>query len=96
MSGSILRGMYVCVFVCMCACSACVDTSECGELETCTLLKPYRESGEFAKFGEEGAYVCVCVCVYGTRVRWLHGTRRNVSVCLAYPLILFWIFTWVD
>ncbi len=37
-------------------CSACVDTSETGDLESCSVLKPYRESGDFAKFGEQGMY----------------------------------------
>ncbi|XP_031554866.1 tripeptidyl-peptidase 2-like [Actinia tenebrosa] len=32
---------------------ACVDTSENGDLQSCTLLSSFRESGEFATFGKE-------------------------------------------
>ena len=34
--------------------SAVVDTSESGDLAGCTLLKPYRETGQFATFGDFG------------------------------------------
>jgi hypothetical protein len=34
--------------------SAVVDTSESGDLAGCTLLKPYRETGRFATFGDLG------------------------------------------
>lgn len=34
--------------------SAVVDTSESGDLSACTLIKPYRESGQFATFGDLG------------------------------------------
>ena len=34
--------------------SAVVDTSEEGRLAECTLMKPYRESGQFSRFGELG------------------------------------------
>ena len=33
---------------------ACVDTSESGDLASCTLLANYRESGQYATFGKEG------------------------------------------
>ncbi|KAK2573431.1 Tripeptidyl-peptidase 2 [Acropora cervicornis] len=35
---------------------ACVDTSECGDLASCTLLSSYRETGQYATFGEEDLY----------------------------------------
>ena len=34
--------------------SAVIDTSEKGDLHSCVLMKPYREGGKFAKFGEIG------------------------------------------
>lgn len=34
--------------------SAVVDTSESGDLAACTVMKPYRESGQFATFGDLG------------------------------------------
>lgn len=36
------------------ACSAVVDITEEGRLSDCVLLKPYRVSGQFTKFGEHG------------------------------------------
>lgn len=33
---------------------ACVDTSESGDLASCTLLSNYRDSGQYATFGKEG------------------------------------------
>ncbi|KAK3699411.1 hypothetical protein QZH41_018570 [Actinostola sp. cb2023] len=32
---------------------ACIDTSEKGDLQSCTLLANYKESGQFATFGKE-------------------------------------------
>ncbi|KAJ7369433.1 tripeptidyl-peptidase II Tpp2, partial [Desmophyllum pertusum] len=32
---------------------ACVDTSESGDLDSCTLLSNYRDSGQYATFGKE-------------------------------------------
>ena len=34
--------------------SAVVDTSECGDLASCTLMKPFRESGQFAQLSQTG------------------------------------------
>lgn len=45
-------------------CSAVVDTTEKGTLNECQLLKPFKESGQFSKFGEIGEQgphrVCTC------------------------------------
>ena len=38
--------------------SAVIDTSESGDLAGCTLLKPYRETGQFATFGDLGILMC--------------------------------------
>ncbi|PFX32477.1 Tripeptidyl-peptidase 2 [Stylophora pistillata] len=35
---------------------ACVDTSETGDLASCTLLSNYRESGQYATFGKEDLF----------------------------------------
>lgn len=35
-------------------CSAAIDTSEGGDLSSCTLMKPYKESNQVVKFGEKG------------------------------------------
>ncbi|CAH3119853.1 unnamed protein product [Pocillopora meandrina] len=35
---------------------ACVDTSESGDLASCTLLANYRESGQYATFGKEDLF----------------------------------------
>ena len=40
--------VHVCIF------SAVVDTSECGDLESCVLLKQFKESQQYAKFSTEG------------------------------------------
>ena len=37
--------------------SAVVDTTEEGRLEESTLLKPFKEGGDFTKFGESGVSV---------------------------------------
>ena len=43
--------------------SAVIDTSESGCLAGCTLLKPYRETGQFATFGESGTlYIQAVLC----------------------------------
>ena len=68
----------VCVGVCVCVCvlfifylciqtgnSAVVDITECGDLAQCTLLKPYRESRQYATFNKEGdcsLIVCIFAC----------------------------------
>ena len=46
-----------------------MDTSESGDLAACTVLKPYRESGQFATFGDLGEvlplnsqYILVLIC----------------------------------
>ena len=48
-------------------CSVVVDTSECGDLASCTLMKPYKESQQFSKLGDDGTawlwHVCGWVCV---------------------------------
>ena len=31
-----------------------MDTSECGELSSCTVLEPFAESGQYAAFGADG------------------------------------------
>ena len=33
-----------------------MDTSETGDLSECTVLKPYKESGQFATFGDLGNF----------------------------------------
>ena len=38
----------------MSLCSAVVDTSECGDLTSCTLMKPFKESGQFAQLSQSG------------------------------------------
>lgn len=43
--------------------SAVVDTTEEGRLGECTLLMPYKEAGQFAKFGELG--------MLGDNINWL-------------------------
>ncbi len=35
-------------------CSACVDTSEKGDLASCDLLANYREEQKYSKFGNTG------------------------------------------
>ncbi|XP_068732831.1 tripeptidyl-peptidase 2-like [Montipora capricornis] len=35
---------------------ACIDTSESGDLDSCTLLSSYRETGEYATFGKEDLF----------------------------------------
>lgn len=42
--------------------SAVVDTTEEGRLEGSTLLKPFKESGDFTKFGESGTCVLCSHC----------------------------------
>lgn len=39
---------------CLYIISAVIDLSEKGSLKECTLLKPFKEEGQFAKFGELG------------------------------------------
>lgn len=40
--------------MCYCWYSAVVDTSLTGDLSACTLMKPYKETGQYATFGKLG------------------------------------------
>ena len=56
-----------------------MDTSELGDLSACTLIKPYRESGQFATFGDLGTVLISCR-------QWIYSSyslttdRMNYSV----------------
>ena len=54
-----------------CGCRAVLDTSECGELASCTVLEPFVESGQYATFGADGechTHTVVRVCEDSVRV----------------------------
>lgn len=36
--------------------SACVDTTESGDLSQCKVLRPYRSSGDYARFSNNGNF----------------------------------------
>lgn len=44
--------------------SAVIDTSESGDLAGCALLKPYKETGQYATFGDLGTVGLIDVNIY--------------------------------
>ena len=60
------------------SCSAVVDTSECGDLASCTLMKPFKESGQFAQLsqsGQSGRGMIKLASFPGLHHFWLHQGR---------------------
>ncbi len=59
-----------------------VDTSLTGDLESCKLLKPFKESGDYATFGELGWYFIDVDCYYLVMYSLSVADNLNYSVCV--------------